>query len=74
MIPDENERQENTNKLVQELDRDFTARFGYSDCRLLTGVDLKTDEGQQDFSIDDTHSRVCEKCVSACVSWLNKNL
>ncbi|MBE0655376.1 MAG: C_GCAxxG_C_C family protein [Bacteroidales bacterium] len=73
-ITDETERKSRINHLIQSLEQDFTARFGYSDCSMLTMVNLNTDLGQEQFELADINSRVCEKSIVACISWLNKNL
>ncbi len=74
MIKNEEERKETTNRLIQALDQDFTELFGYSDCKGLTGMDLNTEPGQLNFDSNEVSNKVCEKCISACVSWLKKNL
>jgi len=73
-IWDEKVRKETTNRQIQALDNDFTEFFGYSDCNHLTNTDLKTESGQQKFENEHINTRVCERCISACVSWLKKNL
>ncbi|MGC9344331.1 MAG: C-GCAxxG-C-C family protein, partial [Bacteroidales bacterium] len=73
-ISDEHERKEATNRLIQELEEDFSRDFGYSDCALLTSVNLNTPEGQDKFTSESIDSRICEKCVSACTAWLSNKL
>lgn len=73
-IEDESERKDRTNKLIQDLEHDFISNFGFSDCSMLTGVDLKTEEGRKELAVVQRESQICERSISACVSWLNKHL
>ena len=73
-IEDESERKDLTYKLIQDLEHDFITNFGFSDCSLLTGVDLKTEEGRKELAEVHRETRICERSISACVSWLNKHL
>jgi C_GCAxxG_C_C family probable redox protein len=73
-ISDEHERKETTNRLIQELEEDFSREFGYSECALLTDANLNTPEGQEKFVSESIDSRICEKCVSACAGWLSNRL
>lgn len=73
-IENESERKNLTNKLIQDLEHDFITNFGFSDCSLLTGVDLRTEEGREKLSIVQRESKICERSITACVSWLNKHL
>ncbi len=68
------ERKDRTNKLIQELEKDFTSRFGFSDCSLLTGVDMNTEAGRKELALVQRESKICERSISNCVSWLNKHL
>lgn len=73
-IGDESERKDRTNKLIQDLEHDFVSNFGFSDCSPLTGVDLKTEEGRDELAEVQRETKICERSISACVSWLNKHL
>lgn len=55
---------------VQVLTERFAQRFGGTDCRALTGCDLRTTEGRQAFKDGDVHHRVCADLVAGAVDLL----
>jgi C_GCAxxG_C_C family probable redox protein len=73
-IQNKEDRKMHTTRLVQQLEHDFSSMFGFSDCSLLTGVNLNEPEGQEEFKLAEVNEKVCEKAISACISWLEKNL
>jgi C_GCAxxG_C_C family probable redox protein len=46
-------------RVVQEFRRRFEAEIGHICCHELTGIDLSTDEGRQQFRSSDVPIRVC---------------
>jgi C_GCAxxG_C_C family probable redox protein len=69
---DNNERKEHTYAMIQEFNKQFVAIHKTSNCRLLLGIDLKTDEGQQMMRDKNLSELVCEKCVSDSVKILEE--
>jgi C_GCAxxG_C_C family probable redox protein len=55
---------------VQSLVRQFEARHGSSECRVLTGCDLATAEGQTAFAERDLHHTLCDRLVKDVVELL----
>ena len=52
-------------RLVQEFRRRFEAEMGNIVCRELTGADLSTDEGRQQYRSSDVPIRVCLRAGGA---------
>ncbi len=73
-IQDESKRKGRIIELIQNLEHDFISTFGFTDCSLLTGVDLKTEKGRVELAEIQKETGICERSISACVSWLNKHL
>jgi C_GCAxxG_C_C family probable redox protein len=61
--PDSMEESLRAFTVAQEFRRRFEAEMGTISCRELTGADLSTVEGIQQFVKSDTHSRVCLAAV-----------
>jgi C_GCAxxG_C_C family probable redox protein len=61
---------------VVDLIQDFTQKFedehGFTNCRDLLKVDLKTKAGQDEFQKKDLHNKVCTLCVNSAVSLLEE--
>lgn len=55
---------------IQQLTREFEDEHGFTNCRDLLNVDLKTDEGQKEFDAKNLHNTVCSLCVNSTVSFL----
>ncbi len=55
----ETEDRYGTWRLAQEFRRRFEAEMGHIGCRELTGADLSTDEGRQQYRSSDVPIRVC---------------
>ncbi len=74
IISDPEKRIKRTEELIQELEQDFSDQFGLSDCSYMIDADLKTESGKQEFKEKEMKKNICEKCVSACASWLENKL
>ena len=57
---------------VQEFERRFRARFGELDCVTLTGCELRTPEGHQQFAERGLHASLCAKLVAGAVEILEE--
>jgi len=71
---DSEEKSAKTNLKIQKLDSDFTNKFESSNCGVLIGTDLKTEEGREFFSENNVKENICNDCVGYCVGWLEENL
>lgn len=60
---DPSERDAKAYTLTQELRRRFEAAMGHADCRDLTGMDLSTREGVNQFYASDVPRTVCMPAV-----------
>ena len=69
---DVDERKNKTNTMIQEFNQRFTALHKTTNCRLLLGVDLKTEEGRQMMQDKNLSELVCSKCVSDSVKILSE--
>jgi C_GCAxxG_C_C family probable redox protein len=58
---------EETYARVSELIRRFEAQFGTTSCRVMTGCDLRTPQGQADFKTNQISDRVCYPAVRLAV-------
>jgi C_GCAxxG_C_C family probable redox protein len=61
--PDSEEGSLREARLLQEFRRRFEAEMGTISCRELTGADLTTEEGIQEFMSSDTPQNVCFPAV-----------
>jgi len=57
------ERDGRAYRMTQEVRRGFEGEMGRIDCRELTGIDLSTREGSQQFYASDVPRRVCMPAV-----------
>ena len=57
------ERDARAYALTQELHRQFKAEMGSTECRELTGMDLSSRDGAQEFRNSDVPQRVCMPAV-----------
>jgi C_GCAxxG_C_C family probable redox protein len=57
---------------VAALANAFRERNGGLTCRELTGCDLRTPEGQQQFKTRDLHHALCQKLVASAVTLLEE--
>jgi C_GCAxxG_C_C family probable redox protein len=60
-------RKEQTYARIKEFNRRFKAKHKSTNCRLLLGLDLNTDEGQQMMRDKNLSESVCEQCISDAV-------
>jgi C_GCAxxG_C_C family probable redox protein len=60
---DDQEAQERTYALVQEMASKFRERFGSDLCRDILGVDLRSEEGRRRFKSENMSARYCEVCI-----------
>jgi C_GCAxxG_C_C family probable redox protein len=67
---DNTERKDQTYAMIQEFNKRFTAKHKTSNCRLLLGIDLNTEEGRLIMKDQDLSEKVCANCVSDSVSIL----
>lgn len=58
-LPDHVEAKRAARTLIQDLMETFARRFGSTDCRSLTGYDLRTPEGHHDFIAAGTWRETC---------------
>lgn len=57
---------------IRSLNNEFVGLFGSDQCIDLLGEDMNSDEGKQRIKEKDLHTFVCEKCIEAVVSILEK--
>lgn len=58
--------------LIQQLTKKFKSEHGFTNCRDLIKVDLKTTEGQANFNRENLHEKVCSLCVNSAVDMLEE--
>ncbi len=71
---DPGEKSNKTNLMIQQLESNFVNKFESSNCGVLIGTDLKTEEGREFFSENNIKKNICNECVGYCVGWLEGNL
>ncbi|MFH1119372.1 MAG: C-GCAxxG-C-C family protein [Bacteroidota bacterium] len=59
---------EHTYLMIREFDRRFRKKHHTTDCRLLLGCDLLTDEGCEKVQLFNLTEKVCEVCIADAVS------
>jgi C_GCAxxG_C_C family probable redox protein len=64
---DKDEIRDHTYAMIQEFNKQFSAIHHTNNCRLLLGLDLKTNEGRQTMLEQNLSESVCEKCVADSV-------
>jgi C_GCAxxG_C_C family probable redox protein len=69
---DIDERKNKSNTMIQEFSKRFIAIHKTTNCRLLLGVDLKSEEGRQIMQQDNLSESICEKCISDSVDILQE--
>jgi C_GCAxxG_C_C family probable redox protein len=70
-IPDEESvKKEETYAMIQEFEEKFVKIHGTTNCRKLTGHDLRTTEGRKKAKEDGVFERICEKCVAGSIEIL----
>lgn len=69
-IEDHREAKEAARRITARLMDDFESEFGATDCRTLTGVDLRTDEGHRRFIESGTWRDGCIRQIEFAVGRL----
>jgi len=60
---DNSDRKLNSYLMIQNFNNKFVEKYKSTDCKSLLNCDLKTDEGQKQFQIDNLIEKVCENCI-----------
>lgn len=60
-------------ELASQLLGAFTGQFGSLECKKLTGIDFKTEEGVKQYK-NHVHMEVCVPMVEFVIRWINDNL
>ena len=68
--PGDKETKESCYFMIQEFTEDFISLHGSTNCRVLLGVDLQTEEGKKRFLDEKMHTCKCEKFVATAVKQL----
>jgi len=53
---------------------DFEKEFGSSQCKILTGCNLRTKEGLDEYYRQETRKKICPKLVGWCADYVAKKL
>lgn len=59
---------------VLDMVDDFEKEFGSSQCRILTGCDLRTKEGLEEYYRQEVREKLCPKLVGWCADYVAKKL
>lgn len=70
----DNDSKDYINGLIRKFTQEFNARINSVYCNELLGVDLMTEQGQEDFDKFHLKDEVCAKCVIESVEILNDML
>lgn len=62
---------ENTYQMVNDFMDEFEKRHATTECRVLLGCDLTTEEGKRQYTDTHLHSAVCVQCVRDAVAILD---
>ncbi len=62
------ESTESTYLKIQQFDKSFRQINGTTECRLLIGCDLNTNEGQAIFKEKNLKKMICEKCIKDSIN------
>ena len=65
--PDNQYAKDESALMIRRFSKRFSEIEGATNCKKLIGVDLNTEEGQQEASEKDLFNKVCGKCVSTAV-------
>jgi len=66
------ERKEAVYSMVQAFSGRFNALHGTTDCRLLLGCDMQSEEGREYIKSNNLYETICEKCVADAVEILEE--
>jgi C_GCAxxG_C_C family probable redox protein len=58
--------------LIQDLTQKFKEEHGFTNCKDLLNVDLKTKKGQALFVKNNLHNIVCSHCVNSTINFLEE--
>ena len=71
---DNGERKDKSYLMIQDFNRRFIERHKTTDCRLLLNCDLRTEDGQQQFHIQNLLEIVCENCIKDSIQLINEQI
>jgi len=66
------DRKECAISMIQDFHKKFLEKHNVTDCRTLLNCDLQTEEGEQQFYIDNLSETVCEVCIADSIKILNE--
>lgn len=67
-FPDNKEKKEKTNELIQRFNQKFSSLHQSTNCKTLLNADINTQEGQLFLKQNNSFEKVCEKCISDAIT------
>lgn len=68
----EEDRNDQTNQMIQEFEKKFLENHGTTECSELLHCDLNTEEGQISFEQQQLGNKVCKQCILNAVGFLEE--
>jgi len=67
---EEKEKRSAAYKSVRQMMKAFEREFGSSQCKILTGCDLRTQKGQEKYRREELREKLCLKLVGWCAEYV----
>jgi len=67
---DNRERKEKSYLMIQDFNRRFIEKHNTTECKTLINCNLRTEEGQKKFHLDNLSETVCEICIKDSIQFL----